>query len=131
MASFIGEKMPYTLDFILHDGWLHVVTDGVITSPEEAIDRAANFLTKAEELGMQKILLDNRKIETVGDAYTMTRLVDFLVEKDIQFGGYRVACLCGDQYYLNFKANEPLFTNRSLSYKVFNDGIAAIDWLTS
>lgn len=123
--------MPYKLVFIEQVDFLEVVTTGEITTFEEFIERVEDFLLKAFQVGAKRILLDNMQLITAADAYDTTRMVEYLLENDIQKEGMRVASLCDARSFDAFKANEVIFRNRSLRYKVFKSREDALRWFDS
>jgi len=121
--------MTYKLSFKEHKKWLCVVTTGRFEVFEDLLDRANAFLAKSAEIGVKKVLLDNRDFITVPDAYDSARLVKKLIENGVHLDGFRVAALASDEEFAKYKSNEVFYLNSSLSYKVFNDMDAALEWL--
>ena len=88
-------------------------------------------ISKARELGRNKILFDNRTLDVEVAQYDVIAVADRLADMGVQNMGLRFAVLSSRKTLDISNVIETVFTNRSAVYRRFESQKAALEWLLS
>lgn len=119
----------FTVVFEIRDDILHAKVTGVISSAEQAVEKAVALVAKSYETGVYRLLVDERELTISIDALDIVQAVDAIDKRGIQGLGGRTACLYRPEYAAIYKNYETFYKNRSLIYQAFEDDALALEWL--
>ena len=110
-------------------GYLLCITDGSADDAEEYISWGLDLITKVQEVGHSRLLLDNRTFSLNLSPLDIVLFANKYEEMDVSQLGLRMAVLSNPKNPEVSRLIETTLTNRSAAYKRFETQADAIGWL--
>lgn len=123
--------MAYSLTYTEKDGVLVVKVTGRYLDVGEFIGKMKEEMVEFQKRGARRILFDDQELDMILDVFDAVVFAESVLEQGVQTEGYRYACLPpegGRQFYATF---ETILQNRSVNYRLFDNGADAIHWLNA
>jgi len=121
--------MSYSLVTTDVDSHLLCVTDGQVNDADALIEWALDVVSKAQESGVRKLLLDNRTFALNLSPLDVVTFANSLEKMDAAQLGFRMAVLSSPGNKEISHLVETTLTNRSASYKMHSNLNDAKKWL--
>ena len=122
---------PYSLTFATEDGYLFAKVAGEVSTLEQLSEKAHSIMGKVLELGMKRVLVDDRELSVHVDVHDAHCLANEMDGANLQVQGFRIACLYVAEHADIYRIFETGHRNRSLNFRAFTDQEAALKWLTA
>lgn len=123
--------MAVKYEAIQEDGYIRIVTTGVLKTLDELIEYGTFMYNQAMSSGILRILLDEENMEDAADASTIYKWCEHDIVAKTATAGIRIAGTCSAENFECNKVFETMLQNRSYNFRVFMDENEAIEWLKS
>ncbi|QJB58236.1 hypothetical protein [Pseudodesulfovibrio sp. zrk46] len=123
--------MAIKYEIIQEDGYIRIVTTGVLKSIDDLIQYGTLMYDQAIAAGIPRILLDEENMEDAAEASTIYRWCEHEVVAMTAAAGIRIAGICTAENFECNKVFETMLQNRSYNFKVFQNEQEAVAWLKS
>lgn len=121
--------MTYSQVFTEKKEYLLCVSDGTVADVERFIQWAMALVSKAKETGNSRVLIDNRTFVLELSSLDVITFAKYLEDLGAASFGLRLAALTSPLNIEISRLVETSLTNRSASYKIFQNSAEAVKWL--